>query len=1293
MSFRLLASLVALVLGLGASQASSLGATETENIGLRILPAPGPVVVDGASGDWDLSGGIFCCGDVENQRSQFGTWFHAMYDAENLYLLARFVDPTPLNNPGQVEGDYGFAGDCLQFRLIVGAGAGGSADQGRGSHWTCWRGRDGKHVMDVAYGVKFDKPGSMKDAQAKGAKQAFTVWADKQGYNQELAIPWSLIGPEGWKPAAGGDIRLTIEPNFTVGSGGRLTNKDIFAADMTIDRVFTFMSFPSWGTAHFEAKGAVAPSALRLSDRREFTVRMERGEPVIDWTGLIVQKEMPGHKAIAFDMPFDGYCSLNLFAADGSVARQLLNTAFFTKGTHEVKWDGLTTYNWRTPGDPVPPGTYTWQALVHPGLDLKLVGWADNSGAAPWDGPSGKDNWGGDEGLPTSAAVLGDKVLLGWSGAEAGKAMVCCDLAGAVQWKHSRQGMSGCLQVAADGHYVYGVTWAAENRSYAYRLDIASGSYAPWKSTGTPDLMLQALLTNEQKKTIPDRIDAIAAHDGKLYLASTTGNAVLVCDGESGALIRIIPVPAPVALAAGADGRLLVSSNHHGIQTLDPATGTCAPFAQAKKVWGLAVDGDGSVYAAVRGELQQVLVFDRTGTSRSAIGRAGGRAPLGKWDQGGLRNPHGIAVDRTGQLWVTEEDNSPKRISVWDAHGGAFKQEFFGPSSYGALGGIVCPSDPRIVIGQGCEWRIDAVSGKSSCLAVIHTEGMENSRFGTVTDKQGKEHLYLAVAAHWAFDNGPVWIYERLGEADWKLRSMLSYCDAAGKDLGRSGGGTKWDATTRTVLWADANGDGKRDDNEVTSVPGVMKFSGWYMGVTPDLSLYAEDRQFRVSGLTACGAPTWDLAKGTRMPAAGLGSADGRLVLAGGDYGASNSRMRCFDIASGRQLWWYPDNFVGVHGSHNAPPPEVGLIRGSFNACASVRLPEPIGNLWVIPTNVGEWHLVTERGFYLSRLFQSDQVKVRFPDKAVPGVGLNDVPCGMGGEDFGGSACVAKDGKLYLQAGKTGFWDVVVENLDKVQLIQGGSIVIAEADLVLAQKVREQVLQSNTGIQRLALKKAAPAFTGNLDRDFAGHKAITYEKGAGTRVRSAAAWDDAYLYLAWEVQDKTPWVNGARSPDALYWGGDTVDFQLACDPSAPAGREKAVKGDLRISIGNFNGKDTAVIFRPVADDKSHRTLFSSGVVKEYWMDCVQVLDQTRITVAKRGDGYTVEAAIRLGDLGLMPKAGLGLKGDFGATFGNQAGDRTRIRSFWSNQHTGLVDDVVFEAMLEPKHWGELTFTE
>jgi hypothetical protein len=99
------------------------------------------------------------------------------------------------------------------------------------------------------------------------------------------------------------------------------------------------------------------------------------------------------------------------------------------------------------------------------------------------------------------------------------------------------------------------------------------------------------------------------------------------------------------------------------------------------------------------------------------------------------------------------------------------------------------------------------------------------------------------------------------------------------------------------------------------------------------------------------------------------------------------------------------------------------------------------------------------------------------------------------------------------------------------------------------------------------------------------------------------------------------------------------------------------------------------------------------VVKEFIVDSVVPLPQAKIVVTKRGDGYTVEAAIPLADIGLTNKPGLKLRGDFGVTFGNQAGDRTRLRSYWSNQKTGIVDDVVFELKLEPKHWGEIVIGE
>ncbi|HUU11673.1 MAG TPA: hypothetical protein VM431_14195 [Phycisphaerae bacterium] len=81
--------------------AATAPAVPTENLGVRALPAPGKVQVDGKVDDWDLTGGIFACDDPETQRDQFAVWFHLMYDARNLYILARWIDPTPLANPGR----------------------------------------------------------------------------------------------------------------------------------------------------------------------------------------------------------------------------------------------------------------------------------------------------------------------------------------------------------------------------------------------------------------------------------------------------------------------------------------------------------------------------------------------------------------------------------------------------------------------------------------------------------------------------------------------------------------------------------------------------------------------------------------------------------------------------------------------------------------------------------------------------------------------------------------------------------------------------------------------------------------------------------------------------------------------------------------------------------------------------------------------------------------------------------------------------------------------------------------
>jgi DNA-binding beta-propeller fold protein YncE len=1275
--------LAALVLGISSLVRAS---TPTENLGIRALPAPGKVAIDGKVDDWDLSGGIFACDNTEQMRERYAIWFHLMYDADNLYLLAHFIDETPMNNPGQTAGDYGFAGDSVQVRFFFGATKGldeGEAPNSRVSHWTCWRGRDGDDIMDVAYGQKFNQ-GSIKDAKKQGAQQAFVKDADGKGYIHEMAIPWKLVTKDGVALKGGDKFVVTFEPNFTVGGKSRLSVKDNFKAGITLDRVFTFQGPRCWGWATCEAKGNVAPQPVRLSDGREFPVKLDAGKLVVDWNGLIKVKELQGFKNIKFNMPSDGYVSLNISKPDGEVVCQLLRAQFFSKGDHEVKWDGLKTPSWTKPGEPVDVGDYSWNALYHTGVGLRLKGWACNSGSAPWDGATGKENWGGDHGLPVACAADGDTVFLGWNGAEAGQALLAVDLQGNVKWHNKRQGMCGAELIAVDNGIVYAVNWGANGSNYIYRVTTKDGAYSVFEGTDSPDLLPRNLWPDPKGK--PDRLDGLEAKNKKLYLSFTKENTIMVVDGATGKLIKTLNVNAPGDLRAVSDSLLYCVSGHKEVLAIDPSTGASKSFLSGlADAHGITTDKDGNVYVGLREPENQVKVFSVDGKPLSAIGRAGGRTKIGPWTPDGMLYSSELAVDSQGKLWVMETDTAPKRVSVWDAKSGAFVKEFFGPTSYGALGGAINPLDPNLMVGQGCEWRIDPKTGKSTCLGTLTREGMENARIGVGSN--GK--VYVATATRWAFDLGHVNIHERIADGDYKLRGTFFFTDASNKEIAAPPHGKTGNAG-RTAHWCDENGDGLRQDNEIQYMEGISRFSGWYMYMTPDLTFYSENKQFKVTGFSACGAPKYDFSKPVKMPASGHGSADGKLVLHGGEYGKDHTEMSCYDIASGKHLWSFPDNFNGVHGSHNAPPDEVGLIRGSFGPCGSATLPEPIGNIWIIPTNVGEWHMMNERGFYLTGLFQPDPMKFVWPDAAVPNAILDNCPCGMGGEDFGGSMTYARDGKLYVQAGKTGFWNVEVVGLDTIKEIKGDKLSISESDVKQARAFREQYLQKTAAGKKMTVAKATPTFSGNLDKDFAGAEIISFHKTEDAGVRASATWDAQNLYLAWEVKDATPWANGADAAEEMYLRGDTVDFQLGIDPKADKNRGEAVLGDLRLSIGNLKGTPAAVIYRKVAKEKNPKT-FSSGVVKEYVMESVQLVAGAKIQVAKNPKGYLVEATIPQGVLDLKAESAGTLRGDFGVTHGDQAGQRTRLRSYWSNQHTGIVDDAVFELQMEPKNWGELMF--
>jgi len=1374
-------------------------ATETECVGMRVLPAPGKVTIDGKFDDWDLSGGIFICGDVEKLRDDFSSWFHLMYDGEFLYALARVKDPHPLVNsrgpdaeppnqfdPRLVHGDY------LTVRIIAERGT----KQELISHLTFRQGKGGMDIMELAGGRdRYER--SRTTAPATGARQKFVKDADGKGYTHELAVPLKLLTKNGRGLKAGEVILLTIDQSFS----WSYEVKDHFRSGKVPDRTFTARAYDCWGPAAFASKGNVKPQPVRLSDRREFEVTLEKGIPAVDWTGLA---KGTGFKPISFTMPMDGYVSLNIKNADGVVVRQLLTAEAMAKGKHEVKWDGLTTPAWTTPGTAVDPGEYTWSAIYHTGIGLRLRGWAYHGPSDPWD-VSPTSYWGGDQALPIAAETDDEKIYLGWAGSEAGKALIALDLDDNVLWAAGYHFNSACL-IAADGDVVYyagggikrvnkkngkaanwpgrksaelkiselwgdrsgmpaAVAWssggfdARDGKLYLSFSQWTWGSrdVTDWRSFLTKLVMgampgktqdpiskivweklddrckddIKGFLKGEKPPTeafktnaywIPDARNVVNGHmrgllsnktlvkgadkmgGGELAEANrrliekTFGSSVIkaysnfvaVVDAQTYKLLRTFDVQAPGRIVLSGD-ELLIVSDQNKVLALNTETGEIRTVIEGlASATTLTVDKEGNIYIAILGEDQQIFVYSPKGELLRKIGKKGGRVRSGPWEPSGMNNVWGLAVDARDRIWAAEVDLVPKRMSAWDIKTGEFVKEYFGPTHYGGSGGAVNPRDPNIIIGEGCEFRLDPKTGRAKFTGII-TQDVYHGLARFCEGANGK--LYLA-----ATFSGRMWgpgaprqirIWERVSEGRYAYRASI---------VPHKG---------KTSFWADENGDEEEQPEEVTTLPvvyGVSGYNNWSMNLNTDLTFYGSHNkksvQVKIAGFTECGAPKYDLDEVKELPSlrgSVMSSPDNRVLLCA----ESDDYFHCYEVETGKKLWTYPNRFSGVHGSHRAPGYAVGLVRGAFGIVGNARFPDPIGALWVVNTNVGEWHVLTQDGYYLTALFEGDPQKRKWPEKAVPGAVMDNCPCGLGGEDFGGSAIQGKDGKLYLEAGKLALWNVEVVGLENVKAFKGGKFTLSADDALTAEIVRGGALQAIAKPKGVTVKRmqsppeGKPIFSGDLGRDFRGAKRFSYRKQRNAEVTSVIAWDDENLYLGWDVKDETPWANAADEVEYMYASGDTVDFQLGADPGAPGKRGQAARGDLRLSIGNFRNEPTAVIYREIAavGVKRNAKTFSSGVVAEFTVESVEVVKDAKIVVETGKNGYVVEAAIPLATLGVKLTKGMSLKGDFGVTHGDPNGQDTVLRTYWSNQATGIVNDEVFELKMQPGNWGKLSFEE
>jgi hypothetical protein len=468
---------------------------------------------------------------------------------------------------------------------------------------------------------------------------------------------------------------------------------------------------------------------------------------------------------IPFHTTQPGFVSVAIYGADGSLTRQVLAGAELPPGDHSIPWDDTG----------LPPGQYTWRAIFHEDLPLKVRGWIGD--------------FGGDLGPPSAATADDSKVYLGWSLSSAdGDTIVACDPAGAIRWTHRRGPLSGCRALAVDGGtlFVLGGKGADADGCALYRLNTADGAPVPWPD-GRIDLEIASLWPAKANYK-PDRAQYLGVKNGRIYLSFTAGQFISVLDAKSGKYLQTIVGAPPGAIDAtptlsdtpdnpgvnmeadfvvtslngSSIGKLLLAHNPIWVLASD-----ITQLTEDKHIAALTIIGDGAkhhghdIFTAFGPPLNQVQCSSAlaTETVSYVAGKPGGRDP-GLWQSGRMADIRGIALDSASDLWVAEGDPIPGRVSVWntDLARGRLIGEFFSPPVPGSPVAVY-PQDPTLIFAGGCEWRVDPASGRASCLGIVSRALYHAARYAVTNG-----HLLLVLTP----PSGPNVVLQRNGDGDYK---------------------------------------------------------------------------------------------------------------------------------------------------------------------------------------------------------------------------------------------------------------------------------------------------------------------------------------------------------------------------------------------------------------------------------------------------------------------------------------------------------------------------------------------
>lgn len=894
---------------------------------------------------------------------------------------------------------------------------------------------------------------------------------------------------------------------------------------------------------------------------------------------------------VTFTLETAGYVTLVIDDAAGQRVRNLLAQTWFEAGTHTVYWDGrdlgeahnLQQKNTGSTYEVVPrtvsAGTYRVYGLVHTGVGLRYEMAVQSPGVPPWHTTDGKGAWLADHSPAVDVLFLPDGSPYG----PQPQVVVCAPVA---ETGH------GLLWLDLEGRKLYGkkIGWEggyALARDAGPRRDLQVSVYAASIRKGR-DLTLYAHQSDGSHESLyTAQLHTPHERDAGVGLAAWNGTVVLSLPHENqlrfirnGRSIGQAVLSDPKGLWVDATGHLYVVEQQVVRRyTVDWEagrldTGQAVIASGLEDPRHLVLDGQGHYYVTDLGNSHQVKVFDAGGRLVRTIGQAGGLR-LGPYDAQRMHNPHGLALDSQGHLWVAEASYLPKRISRWNTDG-AFDRAWYGPPKYGG-GGMIDPRD-RTRFYYAAGGRGNELQGETGRGAYAFTldwaqgTATPSSIYMRVTE-QGYDLLPAMGPEQAVYVEGRRFLVNTFNQAYQGMKNVVGIWrweeDTAQARLvavvGMHGPNANqtWQGLQAVrsrfpdpngrffYTWSDQNDNRRVEADEVQYKTGV-DHRGTLVSVNRDLSILTSALQtVAPPRLNERGIPVYDLSSwrvlGTPngVDADVLQARDGWVIHAGGPVQG---------FREGQARWTYHSPwFKREDTSRPGGPGDLVETSRVIGYTVTPRAGEA-GELWAIASDRGGVYLLTTDGLFVQELGGDARTKPLLRTADIRrGMQLDDVS--FDEEAFWPSLNqVEEDGSIYLVAGKEHASIFAVTGLEAVRRLPPFLVNVARADLanLPAQPTGTGL---GTGPQRMEVQvsRQPPRLDGDVS-EWEDTAWVTLETSRNLRAAMQVAGD--HLYVAWQVGDPRLLANkGAEGWQYLFSTGGGLEVLLRAVPDTPPARQ------------------------------------------------------------------------------------------------------------------------------------------